>query len=95
MYGEDDYPDEDRVVISTPFGAVVQPVSLRRMSAEARDTYLLLQRVGHQIAHLEQHAATDLVPAARDAGLSWSVIGAALGITGEGARKRYERRSDS
>lgn len=90
VYGEDDYPDDDRAVVNTVFGSMVVPVSLRKMSEEGRESYVTLQRVGLQLAHLEDHVRVELVPAARAAGISWSVIGAALGITGEGARKRYE-----
>lgn len=90
MHGEDDYPDDDRILKTTNGRGVLLPSSLRNMTEEHQALYMTALRFGLQLQHLEMHLRDELVPELRSAGVSWSAIGAALGITGEGARKRYE-----
>ena len=47
-----------------------------------------LQRLAKKREQLDRQA-DELVAVARDAGVSWERIGAALGMTGNGARKRF------
>jgi hypothetical protein len=88
-YDEDDFGEEGRVIVRTPEGrAAVLPQSARRLGGEALEAYADLFRVGVQIAQLEDEAH-ELVGQARELGVSWALIGAAVGLTSEGARQRY------
>lgn len=89
-YEQDDFAGEDRTVVLDDLGtATVVPVSARRLRGEPLQVYAELMRLGLSVAELEARARDQLVPAAREAGLSWALIGSALGLTGEGARLRY------
>lgn len=87
-FQEDDFPDDDAVFLRTSEGAVVLPASARRLDPEQLGTVRDLQRVGLQIATLEGQAE-ELAREARELGVSWSLIGFALGLTGEATRRRY------
>lgn len=67
----------------------VEPLAARRLDPRAREVYGQVATAGQSLAELEDEIRDLVVPRARAAGLSWSLIGAALGITGEGARRRY------
>lgn len=73
--------------VEVPEG-MVEPLAVRRMKPEQRTEWLRLVEVGREVAELEERAREE-VAAARRLGVSWSVIGSALGITGEGARRRF------
>ena len=64
------------------------PTSYRRLSDVQRRTFARLQDHAEQLAAMDQHMR-ELVADARDAGVSWGLIGWSLGMTGEGARQRY------
>ena len=67
------------------------PRAVSRLGSEQR---VALERIGH-VSGEAQRAAADLaasVLAGRAQGLSWSVIGHAVGTTGEGARQRWGSR---
>lgn len=82
-------PGEDGVAfVRTNAGAAVVPRSLARMTADQGDVVAEMQRAGFVIQR-EQRALRELVRDAREVGLSWDAIGWCVGLTGEGARKRY------
>lgn len=91
--GEDDFEHEDRAVVTTKWGPAVMPASVKNLRGEALETFVELQQTQVEIQRLEEAVWTAGVPLARELGLSWSVIGAALGMTGVGAAKRYSRES--
>lgn len=93
MFEDDDFMDEDRSVLQTKWGAAVVPNSMKNMRGDALETYVDLQQLARQLAELEAVIWTEAIPAARQIGLSWSVIGAAVGMTGMGVAKRIERES--
>lgn len=86
--------DGEEVVVQVHTGApgeryaVVVPRSIKNMSRLQREPFADLQRVGDQLEQLENQAR-ELAEECRRAGVSWSAVGFALGITGEGARLRY------
>jgi hypothetical protein len=90
-YEDDDFGDEERVVIRTPEGrAAVLPTSARRLRGDALEAYAELMALGVQVAELEDRM-TKLADESREYGVSWALIGAAVGLTGAGAQKRYQR----
>jgi hypothetical protein len=95
-YEDNDYPDDDRTLVVSPAGlGAVLPASARRLKGEALEAYAVLMREGLEVAEREQRIQYLLVPAARSLGVSWSLIGAAVGMTSEGARLRYgDQRGD-
>lgn len=68
--------------------AVVRPRSFSRLDPQARSVMLDLEGVGHHLRIVDRDAR-ELVAEARALGVSWALIGAALSMTGEGARRRY------
>ena len=68
--------------------AAVVPTAFGRLGGEAVEVVRDLQRVGAAMAAL-QVEARELVAEARELGVSWDLLGWSLGVTGEGARKRY------
>lgn len=88
-FEESDYEGEDVVVVKTPAGqATVLPASARRLSGDALETYADLMKRALQVAELE-HEMGRLADELRGYGVSWNLIGHAVGLTGEGARGRY------
>ena len=84
-----DFNDDDRAMIVSPSGrSAIVPQSLRRLDGDALDFFAWLQQKSVQADVLEREIEAS-IPSARQHGLSWSAIGAALGVTGEGARQRY------
>lgn len=82
--------DQDQVEIGKQDGrAYVLPSSMRRMHPDARNVVMDVLKKSHEIQEqLEQLG--ELVDEAReDHGVSWAVIGWAVGMTGEGARLRW------
>lgn len=94
-YEESDFSGEDiAVVVSHKSGtAALLPRSARRLDEEQMLTVNELQSIGQQIAFLERQADEVAALARRD-GVSWSLIGFCLGITGEAARRRYGDAAD-
>lgn len=64
------------------------PASAGRLSAAALEPLSDLQRLGTEIRAL-QDQVPDLVREARSLGVSWDLLGWALGRTGEAVRRRY------
>lgn len=79
----------DGASVSAPGGrGLVAPRSVRHLTDAQRAPVTDLVRVAEQWEHLHRHAV-EAVTEARSRGVSWAVIGWALGLTGEGARLRY------
>ena len=88
-FEEGSMSDEDFVVVRTPAGqAALLPASARRLSGDALETYADLMKVALQVAQLEGRMA-QMADELRHYGVSWNLIGNAVGLTGEGARGRY------
>lgn len=88
-FAADDFPDDSVAIIRTPSGAALAlPNSARRLDEEGLMTVRELQSIGHQLAILEGQAET-VAAECRASGVSWSLIGWCLGLTGEAARRRY------
>lgn len=86
-----DDSDEEMVVVRTPEGqATMLPLSARRLSGDALETYADVMKKALQVDELEREIAR-LVDELRGYGVSWSLVGHAVGLTGEGARTRYGR----
>lgn len=84
-----DFTEEDVVVGRTPEGVgFILPTSAKRLEGEPLEVFAQMQRRGALLQKLEAEL-DDLAVAAREVGLSWSLIGAAVGLTAEGARRRY------
>lgn len=68
--------------------ALVLPDSVRKLDATARAVWR-----GMVVARLEELRARaeldELAGRARELGVPWSAIGAAIGVTAEGARRRF------
>lgn len=64
------------------------PVALGRLTRSQRAIVDELADHGLEISEMQAHMRA-MVTDARDQGLSWNVIGWALGLTGEGARRAY------
>lgn len=92
--GDDDFMDEDRSIVMTPAGAAVLPQSLRNLKGDALEEFVVLQHLATQIQALEEQMWAE-IPLARDLGLSWAAIGAAIGMTGEGVAKRARQEGES
>ena len=56
-----------------------------------REAVAALRSAAHERSDAERHVL-EAVRGARQAGLSWSAIGALVGTTGEAARQRYGRK---
>jgi hypothetical protein len=84
-----DYPDDLIEVTRYPEGvALILPRSADRLDGERRAMIRELQRIGSMLAHLSEHA-DGLALDCREAGISWSLIGFCLGLSGEAVRRRY------
>lgn len=90
-YDETDFEDEGFVIGKTPEGrAFMLPKSARRLSGDALEVYAELMAIGVQVSQLEDQM-TELSGDLRKLGVSWALIGSAVGLTGAGAQKRYDR----
>lgn len=88
-FDEDSLPEGDFVVVKTPAGqATLLPASARRLSGDALETYADLMKIALQVGELEDRMAR-MADELREYGVSWNLIGTAVGLTGEGARGRY------
>ena len=88
-YEESDFPDEDLAVVRTQDGhATLLPRSASRLSGEALETYATMMKAGFMLREMEDDVR-EMVLEARQLGVSWALIGSALGLTGEGVRRRY------
>jgi hypothetical protein len=84
-----DYAGDDVDIVRTPEGlAAMLPRSAERLDPMQMEMVRDLQRVGFAIRELEERFDA-LARETRDAGVSWSLIGFCLGLTGEAARLRY------
>ena len=70
--------------------ALVLPRSAGRLDGERFAMLRDLQRHGHELRSLESHVDS-LAEACHAEGISWSLIGFAIGLTGEAARQRYRQ----
>lgn len=85
--------DGDVQVVRSSTGEVffrpsVRPRSWDRIGDEAQFILSGVQRMAGQMSELERHLEVH-VHELRDLGASWDLIGWSLGLTGEGARRRY------
>lgn len=88
-FSQDSYPDEERILMVTPEGQrTVLPASARRLAGEALEVYAELMQTALQVNELEAEM-TEMAHELRGRGVSWALIGHAVGLTGEGARGRY------
>lgn len=86
--GDTDF-DEDDVLLQMVGGrAALIPVSARRLPADVKTDLADVMRAAARINEAVQ-VLDELVIDLRDRGVSWSVIGWTLGMTGEGARQRF------
>ncbi|MCY3953012.1 MAG: hypothetical protein OXG55_15160 [bacterium] len=82
-------PREDRAAALERWAERVQPETLRRAEPQALEVIAelaaLRDRTNHELA--------TLVAKAREAGFSWSQIGAELGVSKQAAQQKYGTRS--
>ena len=83
-FEEDDFPGEDRDVVISAGQASVLPRAASRLP---RDLLALIQRRSLALVELEGELA-GLTDMGREQGISWSILGAAQGLTGEALRRR-------
>lgn len=94
-FGDDWMNEEDMTVVKTPGGqATVLPASARRLSGDALEAYADLMKHALEVAAREEFMSS-LVLELREYGVSWNLVGTAVGLTGEGARQRYGSREES
>jgi hypothetical protein len=86
--GTDPEPFGVALLRSAEGEAYVLPRSVGRLRGEAADVVVDLQRQARTIDELERRV-DHLVEHARELGLSWAVVGWSVGITAEGARRRW------
>jgi hypothetical protein len=90
--GSVDPGEEVRVYVSeTRDGhrhAVALPASVRRLTGERLEVVETLQDHARQIEFLRGRL-DEVVPIARELGVSWAAIGFSVGLTGEAARLRW------
>ena len=86
-FDEDDFPGEDRELVVGPSGPSVLPRAASRLSPESRELLALIQRRALALVELEGELA-GLTDVGREQGISWSLLGAAQGLTGEALRRR-------
>lgn len=68
--------------------AVVLPASVRRLTGERLEVIEEMQGLARQ-AEWVRKRLDELVPEARELGVSWAAIGFSVGLTGEAARLRW------
>lgn len=93
---DEDQPDGVDVALSPAGRAFFQPVeqrAARGLTGPKQAALADLQEHARSLAIMREHLAA-LVEECREQGISWSLIGWSLGITGEGARKMYGRPSE-
>ena len=86
-----DPPDDLEVRVHTVAGqqhAVVVPRTVQRLSGEAAEVLYEIQRDALEIEKRRDHIS-ELVPLARDLGVSWSAIGWSIGTTPQAAQQRF------
>ena len=82
-------PGEDvRIYVGADRRAVALPASIRRLTGERLEVVEEVQHVARQMEYLRARL-DQLVPEARDLGVSWAAIGFSVGLTGEAARLRW------
>lgn len=70
------------------FRPAVRPRSWDRLGEEGQFLLSGVQRLAAQMSELEGHLQAHVLEL-REVGASWDLIGWSLGLTGEGARRRY------
>lgn len=83
--------DDDGVTVhrsAATGSAYLLPSSVKRLPTETQKLLHHMAAIAGEIVDLEEHFES-CVLAARSGGASWSHIGAARGITAEGARSGY------
>ena len=90
VYGEEtDFDGEDVAVMRDDEGrASIVPRSMRKLPAELRAEVRSLIEAAAAV-YESQAAVDEHVADLRQAGVSWSLIGWAVGTTGEAARQRW------
>lgn len=68
--------------------AVALPASIRRLTGERLEVIEQMQRHA-RVAEHARLSIDELVPEARELGVSWAAIGFSVGLTGEAARLRW------
>jgi len=86
-FEEDDYPGQDREVVVDGDTAYVLPRAARRLSPDSRQLLGEVQAIALEVSQLEAQLA-HLTDIGREQGISWSLLGAAQGLTGEALRRR-------
>lgn len=77
-----------RTAEGRPMFEPVMPKSAGRLSGEGRSLMAELQATVYEIRE-RQDRVEGLVGMMREAGVSWALIGWCLGVTGDGARRRW------
>jgi hypothetical protein len=81
--------DGEGAVVTVRGGlAAMLPTRADRLTEDQHEVLADLERHALEVAKIQGHLRT-LVGQARGSGVSWSLIGWATGLTGEGARVRY------
>ena len=68
--------------------AVALPASIRRLTGERLEIVGEMQQIAREAEYLRGRL-DELVPEARELGVSWAAIGFSVGLTGEAARLRW------
>lgn len=68
--------------------AIALPASIRRMTGERLEVVRELQEIAREMEGWRDRL-DELVPVARELGVSWAAIGFSVGLTGEAARLRW------
>lgn len=89
-YGETDFDGEGVCVMRYEEGrAAVVPVSVRRLDPEGRQAVRRVQETAARIHELQDELERLVLEGREEFGLSWNVVGWAIGTTGENARRRW------
>lgn len=84
---------DDVGILMTPGGkAMLAPRALRSLRGEALEVAAAIQRTHMERARLLAQLDEQLVPEARELGVSWDSIGWCLGVTGRAASMRWGNR---
>lgn len=87
--GREDVPGESLSVVRTGEGHVLLlPSAYRRMNGEQREIVAELQDIAATMARLSEELE-EIVGQARDAGISWDMVGWSIGRTGRAASMRF------
>jgi len=87
-FEEDDFPGEDRDVVVSGSTSYVLPRSASRLPDKSRELLGVIQSRAFEVLQLEAELS-ELTAIGRQQGISWSLLGAAQGLTGEALRRRF------